>query len=211
MNKTLILLTLVCGLLPSANSLFAQHEREPVEAYRVTTAFHTPMVVVAGTEGKMEGINVDPLPDPGRDSLPMVSPDRFGVHYFAPEALWKLILVHVGQNSLHESAEGYRIQIYAGSSLESANDAKADFLESFNDEQLEVYQMWNPPHFRVRVGDFLSRNLAMREVATIRQIFPDAFIVSDKVKLPKYKDRSKVVSPDGLKEESSNAFPPEND
>lgn len=144
-------------------------------------------------EGTVTGINIEP-----EEAVVMVSPDSFGVHYNVPDALWKMVLMHVNQNSESEAAPGYRIQIYAGSSLESANDAKADFLESFDDD-FPIYQMWNPPHFRVRVGDFLTRNEAMREVATLRQIFPDAFIVSDQVKLPKYKKRSPVINPEEVK------------
>ena len=192
MKNLLIPFLTLCCLLAGPAALQAQYEKEPVEAYRVRTDFHTPRVTV--NEASMSGINVDPVEEP----VAFVSPDSFGVNYTVPDALWKMIMMHVNQNSESESAPGYRIQIYAGSSLGAANDAKADFLESFDDD-FPIYQVWNPPHFRVRVGDFLSRNDAMREVATLRQIFPDAFIVSDQVKLPKYKDRSKFVNPEEVK------------
>lgn len=194
MNNTLItFLTMAC-LLAGPVLLPAQYEKEPVEAFRVTTDFHTPPVTL--NETGISSINAQLVDE--EQPVAYVSPDSFGVHFNAPDALWKMLMMHVNQNGESETAQGFRIQIYAGSSLESANDAKADFLESFDDD-FPIYQVWNPPHFRVRVGDFLSRNAAMREVATLRQIFPDAFIVSDQVKLPKYKDRSRLLNPEEVK------------
>lgn len=160
---------------------FGQFEKEPINQYRATSDFEMP--AVESREGVSGGIrNEEPI---AMD----ISPENFGLTYIAPPELWALLDIHLRQNDALKEADGFRIQIYAGSSLESANDAKADFIMSFDDEKFAIYQMWNPPHFRVRIGDFLSRNAAMREVASIREIFPDAFIVSDRVKLLRYKER----------------------
>ncbi|MDI1335948.1 MAG: hypothetical protein PSU94_07155, partial [Lacunisphaera sp.] len=83
---------------------------------------------------------------------------------------------------------------YSGSKMEIANETKTDFLGSFRDSGMEVYKDWNPPHFWVRVGDFISRNEAMRQLANVKAVFPDAFVVADKINLPKYK---KAVSHGG--------------
>jgi hypothetical protein len=54
------------------------------------------------------------------------------------------------------------------------------------------------------VGDFLSRQEAMRELATIRQVFPDAFVVADQINLPKFK-KSQIKT--SLQEDHSSELP----
>lgn len=162
----------------------AQHEKESVAKYRVSTGFVMPTAATSHASDSDSTQHVRP-----HVTAP-VSPADYGVSLQADSALYKLIALDAKKNLDREKAPGFRIQIYAGSGLESANDAKTDFLIAFDDEKIPVYQMWNPPHFRVRVGDFLSHGAAMREIANIRTIFPDAFIVADKVKLPKFKESS---------------------
>ncbi len=177
------------------SAAMGQNEKEPISRYRVVSDFEMPTVETnEGTSMGIDPLAMDDLPTMEMDS------DSVGITYHAQPELWTLVDIHLRQNNALKEAEGFRIQIYAGSSLESANDAKADFIEVFDDDDFNVYQMWNPPHFRVRIGDFLSRNAAMREVAMVRQIFPDAFIVSDRVKLPRYKKPNPL---EDLEEENS--------
>jgi len=176
--RTVLSLFLFVGL--TAQVTFSQNEKESVDQFRAVTEFRGPVVTAP---------IVDDSSDKPTENSVMVSPDSFGVYYTAPMALFGMIDLHRDVNNDIEYTKGFRIQIYAGSSLELANDAKADFLQSIDDDNCPVYQIWNPPHFRVRVGDFLSRGDAMSKVANIRDIFPDAFIVSDEVKVPKYKNR----------------------
>ncbi len=181
MKKLHTLLTVFILLIAGTQTTFAQGEKESVDQFRVETDFHIPVMAMPAASDSDSTIQVEPVA--------MISPDSFGIHYTAPEGVFKMIQLHRDVNDEIENTKGYRIQIYAGSSLEVANDAKADFLMSYDDENCPVYQLWNPPHFRVRVGDFLSRSEAMAQVSNIRKIFPDAFIVSDEVKVPKFKDR----------------------
>ncbi len=181
MKKLHTLLTVMFLLIAGVQTAIAQGEKESVDQFRVKSDFRTPVLSLPS----------DSIPDSmgHADPVAMISPDSFGVRYQASEGVFQMIDLHRGVNDEIENTKGFRIQIYAGSSLEVANDAKADFLMSFDDDDCPVYQLWNPPHFRVRVGDFLSRSEAMAEVASIRQIFPDAFIVADEVKVPKFKER----------------------
>ena len=163
---------------------FAQGETESVSSFRKVYDFKLPTVNSTGD------ISHIVLPD----SNEVVS-GEYVVGYFCPPMLQSLLDLHIRGNNKEETAAGYRVQIYAGSRLEFANEAKADFLQSFGDFDISIYQKWQPPHFRVRVGDFLSRSEAMREMAAFRQVFPDAFIVKDIINLPKYKKQA--VIPDG--------------
>jgi hypothetical protein len=168
----------------------AQGETQSVAPYRKVFNFQTPTVDVEGDVTHTVTFPVAPTPGPAR------------VNYLTPPLLNSLLSMHIAQNDAQTKGPGFRVQIYAGSRMEFANEAKADFMQSFGDFDYGIYQMWQPPHFRVRVGDFLSRAEALREMATFRQVFPDAFIVEDEIILPKYKKQASAPeilneSPDG--------------
>ncbi|HEX2899121.1 MAG TPA: SPOR domain-containing protein [Bacteroidia bacterium] len=158
--------------------LMGQKETESVEKYRVVYEFTSPQYEIVG-DGTTNA-----------QAHTSVSPDSMGVYYYFDDALPRLIDLHKRGNESTTEGPGFRIQIYAGSKMETANEAKTDFLQTFRTANMEVYKDWNPPHFWVRVGDFLSRNEAMKQLSHVRQVFPDAFVVQDKIKLPKYKKLS---------------------
>jgi SPOR domain len=167
----LVLLT----LLLSTTAVWAQKETESVEKYRVVYEYTAPQFENGSTTGSNTPIK------------PSASPDSMGVYYEYDNDLADLIELHKRTNSSTMEGKGFRIQIYAGSKMEIANEAKADFLQTFRETGMDVYKDWNPPHFWVRVGDFLSRNEAMRHLSQVKSVFPDAFVVADKINLPKYK------------------------
>lgn len=149
-------------------------EPEPVERYRKVETFTMP------DPGKAsESTYVQPPVEIG-NSTP-------GVNYSMEPGVRKLLDVHKRRNAAAEEADGFRIQIYAGSDQNIANQARADFLANFSRGEMDIHQTWDPPHFRVRVGDFRNRAEGMRELPNVRRIFPDAFVVSDKIKLRKTK------------------------
>lgn len=162
-----------------SNQVFSQGEQESVSSFRKVFDFKMPAV------NATEDLSHVPVID-----TTTVTNGEYGVSYIYPPMLQALLDLHIQGNNKEKVGPGYRIQIYAGSRLEFANEAKADFLQAFGDFDISIYQKWQPPHFRVRVGDFLSRSEAMREMATFRQIFPDAFIVKDEINLPKYKKQA---------------------
>ena len=156
-----------------ASAVFGQKETESVEKYRVVYPYQAPQF--------------DPAISGAQVLRPRVSPDSVGVYYVFDQRLTNLLDLHRRMNSSTLEGKGFRIQIYAGSKMEVANEAKADFVQTFRDGGMEVYKDWVAPHFWVRVGDFLSRNEAMRHLPNVKAVFPDAFVVSDKINLPKYK------------------------
>lgn len=179
----------------SGLQVFAQTETENATKYRKSFDFEMPSIEVP-SEGNHTG------------QVLMVPRDSFGVYYIIDPELADLVDLHIALNEKITAAPGFRIQIYAGSQMEHANEAKADFIEAFSELDIPIYQKWQPPHFRVRVGDFLSKTAAMREMAMVRQVFPDAFIVSDLVKVPKYKKA--IIPEDGMSPEGRNGDVPHN-
>jgi hypothetical protein len=186
------ILWLLPALLMWASVANAQKETESVDKYRVVYEYTAPVFEGGDTEGVVMHIS------------PAVPLDSMGVRYSYPPALAHLIDLHKRTNEATIEGKGFRIQIYAGSKMEIANEAKADFIQSFHGAGMEVYKDWEPPHFWVRVGDFLSRNEAMRQLPNVKAIFPDAFVVADKINMPKYKKAiahppldNKELSPEG--------------
>lgn len=162
--------------------LFAQGaEPESVDKFRKTVEFTMPEVNETGNSN-------------GATVQTGISSGEKGVHYQAEPGINKLLDNHKRISASSVEMEGFRIQIYAGGDQNLANESRADFLASFSKTNMPVYQTWQPPHFRVRVGDFRTRPEALRELANVRKIFPDAFVVSDKIKLNKSRRTTTVQS-----------------
>lgn len=75
---------------------------------------------------------------------------------------------------------GYRIQIFSSSNNKlDAIQAKSEFLKSFSD--IKSYLVYQAPNFKVRVGDFLDRLEANKQLLLIQEAFPSAFLVKCEV------------------------------
>ncbi len=81
-----------------------------------------------------------------------------------------------------EKAEGFRVQIFAFSSKDRAEKAKQEAEQVLS---LPVYIEYDPSidgPYKVRVGDFTTREEAERYKEKLRQEgYPDAFVVETKI------------------------------
>ncbi|WP_299589916.1 SPOR domain-containing protein [Mucilaginibacter sp.] len=82
-----------------------------------------------------------------------------------------------------ETSNGYRVQIFFGSSRQAAYDAQAKFNEEY--PELRTYIIYNEPNFKVRAGDFRTRLEAQKLVQEIRPMFSSLFIIPEKINPPK--------------------------
>lgn len=81
---------------------------------------------------------------------------------------------------------GFRVQIFFDSgnnARNKANGVKAGFILKYPDA--DAYLSFDQPYYKVRVGDFRSRLDAKRFEYLIFKDYPNAFIVPDKIRLPK--------------------------
>ena len=168
----IILISLIC--LPhfsfAQTSDYTAFELEDVGIYRQQFDFEMPAVPVT----------VTPVPVSNYESLePQYFADGRKVYIEADGRLAKLIQAHkdIGQGT--GFIEGFRIQIFAGSSRESAQRVKGRFLSNY--PGMGSYLVHNAPTYRVRVGDFLERSDALKMLAQLKPLFPDAFVVVDKI------------------------------
>lgn len=100
--------------------------------------------------------------------------------------LEQIVEWHIEKNQRINGLPGYRVEIFFSSDLnarERALKVKTDFLSLFPDVSAHV--IYVSPDFKVRVGDFRTKNEALRLMKQVQGRFPKAFIVPDIINFPK--------------------------
>ncbi len=102
--------------------------------------------------------------------------------------LEKMLAWDIEKNSYVDGIEGYRVEIFfspAADAYEMAKKKKLEFLS--NHQEVPVYIKYDAPNFRVRVGDFRTKNEALKLYKKIKSKYPVAFIATDKINFPSLK------------------------
>ena len=89
-------------------------------------------------------------------------------------------------NEFDLDIKGFRIEIFFDSGNQSKNkaiDAKSEFVNRF--PEVPSYLTFQPPNYKVRVGDFRTKMDADKFLKHIETRYPSAFIVEDKIAFPK--------------------------
>jgi hypothetical protein len=95
----------------------------------------------------------------------------------------KMMDVYTGVNKATTSVQmldGFRVQLMA-----TTDRRKVDqMMSAFSARYADVPVTWSQaqPYYRVRVGAFVNRTGAEKYLQTIKKDYPDAYIVTDKVK-----------------------------
>jgi hypothetical protein len=100
-----------------------------------------------------------------------------------------LLEVYKQINEARKSIPGYRVQIHFGGEREKAKEVKSKFLSQYH--QVQAYESYQSPNFRVRVGDFRTRLEAINFQKKISANFPAAYVVQDLVSLPEITQEGK--------------------
>ncbi|MEZ5014625.1 MAG: SPOR domain-containing protein [Chitinophagales bacterium] len=88
-----------------------------------------------------------------------------------------LIQRHIYFNKEHGELPGYRIQIFASTSLAEAKNVKSGFLR-YADERTATI-IFEAPNYKVRVGNYTNRIDANGDLQELLEDYPNAFIVKD--------------------------------
>ena len=107
----------------------------------------------------------------------------------ADSKVTKLFERYLLENKKNQTIEGFRVQIHFGNDREKAKDIKTKFLTLY--PQIEAYESYQQPNFRIRTGDFRTRYEALKFQKLIAANFPSSYIVSDNIKLPILNSSSK--------------------
>ncbi len=111
--------------------------------------------------------------------------------------LEKMLKWHVENNKKRDGIDGFRVEIFFSSALnakEQALNKKKEFLSKYPDH--DVHVKFTAPNFRVRVGDFRTKNEALKLHKQIQDDYPGAFIVPDNINFPLLKTEKKYERPD---------------
>lgn len=91
------------------------------------------------------------------------------------DSIGKVALV---ENRSGSYVEGFVIQIYSGSSRESANNARMKMYQLF--PELEPKVSYHQPNFRVKAGKFTDRLKANRVHKLVKEEFPKALLIPER-------------------------------
>lgn len=99
--------------------------------------------------------------------------------------LVRLVELHIRHNEANQTIQGFRVEIFFSSALDArqkALEVKSAFLREY--PEISVYVIYVSPDFKVRVGDFRTKNEALKLMKEIQGRFPKAFIVPDLIEFP---------------------------
>lgn len=98
---------------------------------------------------------------------------------------------HIENNKKLDGMNGYRVEIFFSAAMDAKEQAlkkKKEFLSRYPD--FNVHIMFSAPNFKVRVGDFRTKNDALKLYKMIQNDYPGAFIVPDIIDFPALKSNN---------------------
>ena len=101
------------------------------------------------------------------------------IEIIQPGQVENLLNLQIANNRLQKGIPGYRIHIFSLSGQTArakAEETRKNFMRNFPD--MEAYWNYQAPNWQVVVGDFRTKNEAVRGKKKIEKMFPRAFIVN---------------------------------
>lgn len=86
-------------------------------------------------------------------------------------------------NKKNNEGRGYRIQVFAGNNKSEFEAAKMFLLRNYS--QLEIYESYSQPTYKIKTGDFLTYTDADEYSKLLKSRFGTVRIISDKINLKK--------------------------
>lgn len=105
----------------------------------------------------------------------------------ADKNIQDLMKEHISINQ-KKGVEGYRVQIFLGtgrSARDNAQEVRSEFMKKYPEYQ--SYLVHDYPYFKVKVGDFRTRNEAMKLKKQLEKQFVNTWVVEDKIDYPALK------------------------
>ncbi len=99
---------------------------------------------------------------------------------YQDSSITRLTNAYKNYNRVKEFVDGYRIQVLYTNVRDEIYESKSKVYNEFPD--LPGYVEYEPPNFKLRIGDFKTRLEATYYLQDVIAIYPGAFIVNDKIK-----------------------------
>jgi len=119
---------------------------------------------------------------PEQDSLPEIISK---LYLDQDTRLTNMVRWHIENNRRKNGVDGWRVEIFFSSDSDAREKAlrvKQEFLSMYPD--IPVHIKFIAPNFKVRVGDFRTRNEALKLRKEIIGKYPKSFEVKDVIKFP---------------------------
>jgi hypothetical protein len=112
-----------------------------------------------------------------------VAPSITTEKLYINEKLDAILAERSEKNKAVKYANGFRIQLYAGRERKIVDDAKMFIHQTY--PNINPYLTYSLPIYKLKFGDFLTKNDAERMLAELKSNFPDAIVVAEKIDLKK--------------------------
>lgn len=90
-----------------------------------------------------------------------------------------------GSSAFQNPYQGYRIQLISTRDIQRADTLSSQFQEWIESKDFtytpQSYVFFKQPYYRVHVGDFQNKGRAANFTKLIKQKFPDAWVVPDRI------------------------------
>jgi len=118
-------------------------------------------------------------------SINISAQNNRGLRVIQSDSISKLVEKHKTVNETHYEISGWRVQIFSTGGTNSRdviNLQKAEFLSKYPDVQ--AYIVYQAPYFKLRIGNLRSKMEALYLIEQIKEDYPFAFAVIDKIEPP---------------------------
>ena len=108
------------------------------------------------------------------------------IEVIQPVQVENLLRMQIANNRQQKGIPGYRIRIFSQSgqtARQKAEETRRNFMGNF--PEIDAYLEYHAPNFLIFVGDFRTKNEALRERKKIERFYPGAFIVSENINISK--------------------------
>jgi hypothetical protein len=94
------------------------------------------------------------------------------------------LIARIANSNRSFTIKGYRIQVYSGLQRKDAEIVKMDLKKILPDGTADLE--YSQPNYKVKTGNFLNRIDTYQTYYKIREVYPGASIVFEKIKVPRY-------------------------
>ena len=117
----------------------------------------------------------------GKDILTVLGP---GAQVYQTAEVKQALADYVKANA-SKSISGYRIRVYYDNSPQARTRSEAivNTLETLYQEY-KVYRSFESPNYKVMLGNFRSKDEALRIFNQLKKTYPTAYIIKDNIEYP---------------------------
>lgn len=118
----------------------------------------------------------------GKDILTVLGP---GAQVYQSAEIKQALADYVKANA-SKTISGYRIRVYYDNSPQARTRSEAivNTLETLYPEH-KVYRSFESPNYKVMLGNFRSKDEALRIFNTLKGTYPTAFIIKESINYPR--------------------------